>query len=88
MPRICDWLSEVSNVLRDLDVDVASVDVDLFETGRLDSLTFVELLLRVEEGFGVPIDLDTLDIAQFRSVRSMAAWLAEADRGAAARITA
>lgn len=45
---------------------------DLFEEGHLDSLTFVSLLVEVEERFGVSVDVGELDIEDFRTVSGIA----------------
>lgn len=51
-----------------LHLDIPSVDTDLFESGVLDSLAFVELLLNLEQEFGVTASLDDLEIENFRSI--------------------
>lgn len=56
-------------------LDVPSVDTDLLETGLLDSLHFVELLLHLEQDFGMKVDAAALDLDQFRSIASIAAYL-------------
>ena len=48
-----------------LNVDIASFDTDLLNTGILDSLQFVELLLRLENEFGLTVSLDDLEIEVF-----------------------
>ena len=55
-----------------LHLDVPSPDMDLFETGVLDSLAFVELLLQLEREFGVTTSVDDLDVATFRSIAAIA----------------
>lgn len=55
-----------------LHLDVPSCDTDLFETGVLDSLAFVELLLQLEREFGVTTSVDDLDVATFRSISTIA----------------
>ena len=55
-----------------LHIDVPSIDTDLFETGALDSLAFVELLLQLERQFGVTPTCDDLDIANFSSITRIA----------------
>jgi len=55
-----------------LHLDVPSHDMDLFETGVLDSLAFVELLLQLEREFGVTTSVDDLDVATFRSIAAIA----------------
>jgi acyl carrier protein len=59
-----------------LHLDVPSVDTDLVETGLLDSLQFVQLVLLLEEDFGMHVSLEDLDIDHFRSVGSIAAFVA------------
>lgn len=55
-----------------LNLDVPSVDTDLFETGVLDSLAFVDLLLALEQKFGVTTSLDDLEVDNFRSIARIA----------------
>src|SRR5262245_58351810 len=59
-----------------LNLQVPSVDADLVETGALDSLTLVELLLSLEHEFGVQVSLDELEIDNFRSISSIAQFVA------------
>jgi D-alanine--poly(phosphoribitol) ligase subunit 2 len=59
-----------------LDVEVPSPDTDLFETGALDSLRFVELLAALEETFGVRVTVEELEIDDFRTVSRIAHFLA------------
>jgi acyl carrier protein len=51
-----------------MDREVPSVDLDLLETGTLDSMSLVELLLHLEQEFGVVIDLGDVDLEQLRTV--------------------
>lgn len=60
-----------------LAVEVPSPDTDLFETGILDSLRFVELLAVLEETFGVQVAVDELEIDDFRSLSRIAEFLAQ-----------
>jgi acyl carrier protein len=62
-----------------LHVEVPSVDTDLVETGVLDSMAFVELLLSLEEGFGVKVSLDELELDNFRSIARIAEFVAGRD---------
>jgi acyl carrier protein len=55
-----------------LSVEVHSPEDDLLATGVLDSLTLIELLLNLEQHFGMRIPLDELEIEDVRSVRSIA----------------
>jgi acyl carrier protein len=67
-----------------LHVDVAAPDTDLVEAGVLDSLAFVTLLLHLEEGFGVQVPMDLLDLEHFRSIEHIAAFVVERKAKAAA----
>ncbi len=63
-----------------LNVDIASFDTYLLNTGILDSLQFVELLLRLENEFGLTVSLDDLEIDFFRSIDTIAAFVANRER--------
>ena len=52
-------------------VEVDSPDHDLLASGVLDSLTLVQLLLDLEQRFGVTIPLEELEIDDFRTVTSL-----------------
>jgi D-alanine--poly(phosphoribitol) ligase subunit 2 len=58
-----------------LNRDVLSIDSDLFETGVLDSMAFVELLLHLEQEFGVSTSIDDMEIENFRSIGCIANFL-------------
>jgi acyl carrier protein len=65
-----------------LGVEVPSPHTDLLATGRLDSVGFVELLVQLEKSFGLRVDLEDVEVDQFRSLAAIAAFIAER-RGAA-----
>lgn len=58
-----------------LGLDVPSRQTDLFETGALDSMAFVELLALLEEEFGIEVSLDDIEIDTFRSIERIAAFV-------------
>src|SRR5256886_10737732 len=60
-----------------LGVEVPSPDTDLLATGRLDSVGFVELLVQLEKRFGLPVELDDVEVEHFRSLAAIAAFIAE-----------
>lgn len=62
---------------RKLNLDVPSVETDLVGTGLLDSLALVELLAQLEETFGVTISTDDLELENFRSIASIAGFVAQ-----------
>jgi acyl carrier protein len=55
-----------------LNVDVPSADADLIESGLLDSLRLVELLLHIEGTLGCRINLEEIDLDDLRSVNRIA----------------
>lgn len=67
--RITDWF------LQTLSLELPSPDMDLFETGAVDSLAFVELLVLLERDFGVKVALDQMELDHFRSVERIAAFV-------------
>jgi acyl carrier protein len=60
---------------------IPSNDVDLFVAGAVDSLSLVEILMRLEEEFDTQIRLDELELADFRSVAAIARFLARSGIG-------
>ena len=63
-----------------LNVQVPSVETDLIETGLVDSLTFVEFLAQLEEGFGIQVSLEDLEIDHFRTISRIAGFIATKTR--------
>lgn len=61
--------------LERLNLEIPSPDTDLFETGVLDSLAFVELMLFLENAFGITITLEQVEIEHFKSIERIAAFL-------------
>lgn len=59
-----------------MNLEVPSVDTDLFDTGLLDSLAFVNLLTCLEQKFGIAVSVDDLEIENFRTVARIAAFAA------------
>jgi D-alanine--poly(phosphoribitol) ligase subunit 2 len=65
--------------LTTLKLDVPSADTDLFESGVLDSMAFVELLLNLERTFGLKVAVEELEIENFRSIRKIADFVTARD---------
>jgi methoxymalonate biosynthesis acyl carrier protein len=66
-------VDDIRSVLRDdLNVLVDSPHVDLLESGLVDSVGLVELILQLEERFEVSLPMDTLEIDDFRSMQTIA----------------
>jgi acyl carrier protein len=64
---------------QNLNLVVPSVDTDLFETGSLDSLSFVELLVHLEREYKINIPLQDIELDNFRSIASIAEFIANCD---------
>ena len=62
-------------MVEQLQVEVPSVDLDLFGTGVVDSLMLVRLLASLEERFGVRVAVEELELDNFRTVRQIAAFV-------------
>lgn len=68
----------ITDLIRDsLQVEVATPEADLIDSGQLDSLALVALITEVELEFGFQLPLDDFDIERFRNVRGIAAFVAE-----------
>jgi len=68
-------------------IEIPSPDTDLLETGVLDSFQFVELLVQLEQRFGLRIKIDDIDLDDLRTL-SRIARLVATKGGAADRSTA
>lgn len=73
---------QVQQILTEhLQIAAPSPDTDIIDSGALDSFAMVELLVTVEERFGVEVAVDELDVDDFRSARSIASLIAAQARG-------
>ena len=57
-------------------IEVPSADTDLLESGMLDSMQLVELVLELEQRFGVRISIDSIDIDDLRTLSRIAGLVA------------
>ena len=64
-----------------LELDIPSAETDLMVTGLMDSLIFVELLFQIEQEFGITVDMESVDLDEFRSIGSIAAYLEQLENG-------
>jgi acyl carrier protein len=69
---------QIRELFHQLGLDVEGDDTDLFATGVLNSLSFVELLTALEEAFGVRFQLADLEPEHFCSVRAIASFVTTA----------
>jgi acyl carrier protein len=76
-------ISQLSALFLDqLNIEVPGPDTDLIETGMLDSMKLVELLVQIEQQFGIRIELEQIEIDDLRSVRGIARMIGNAPPGA------
>ena len=55
---------------------LASNEIDLLESGIVDSVRIVELVLEIEQRFGVSLPFEDLEIEDFRTVPRLAERIA------------
>jgi acyl carrier protein len=68
-----DWEAEISAIFREvLGIELPSTDVDVIDSGLLDSLALVTLLFEIEQRTGIEVPFETLDLEDLRTVDSMA----------------
>ncbi len=70
--------------LRRLHLDVPDRDTDVIDAGLLDSLALVQLLATLEREFSVSMDLENLDLDDFRTVSSTARFIVGRTGGSSA----
>ena len=70
-----------------LHIEVPSADTDLFETGILDSLQLVELLVQLEQRFGFKIKIDDIDLDDLRTLAGIAGLVASRTTAAGSQMT-
>jgi acyl carrier protein len=75
MSELVDVNEQIYRIFDLLNLEVPSEDTDLFESGLLDSLMFVELLVHVEEQMGVTVTLENLEPDNFRSIKRIASFV-------------
>jgi len=78
MSEITSLRQRIATIFREkLNLVVPSDDTDLFATGGLDSLSFVELLVEIEREYGIGVSLEDLELENFRSIGRIAGFVAE-----------
>lgn len=76
LPDLALYDEIITIFLERLNVTVPSLDADLLASGVLDSLALVELLMQLEQRYGLQISLEKLDFENFRSVAAIASFVA------------
>ena len=59
------------------------VEADVIDSGILDSLSLVQLLVGLEQEFGVTVDVGALELEDFRSISRIAEFVAARPGGSA-----
>ena len=78
MAEARDLESEISKLFLDkMNLEVPSRDTDLMETGLLDSLALVDLLSHLEREYRVKISVENMELENFRTIVSIAAFVAK-----------
>jgi acyl carrier protein len=73
-----DLIGELSALFDEaLHIEVPSPDTDLIESGLLDSLQLVQLLLHIEERMATRIPLEEVELDDLRSVGRLAGLIAQ-----------
>ena len=72
-----DCVEEIQSIFSDVLLRKGvTPSTDLLESGLLDSMSFVELLLNLEQRFGYSPNLADLDLEHFRSINKIAELVA------------
>lgn len=68
---------KVTNIVREsLTVENIEIEQDLIESGLLDSLSLVQLMMALEDNFEITISPEELDIEDYRSIKAMSKMVA------------
>lgn len=63
---------QVSTIVsKALTIEKIDIDKDLFESGLLDSLSLIQLMFELEEGFEITITPEELDVEDYRTIGTM-----------------
>ena len=77
MPAAPDLQGRIVRLFAErLNLEIPSAETDLFESGALDSMGFVELLAQIEREFGVEVALGDIEMDTFRSITRIAEFVA------------
>lgn len=69
-------VTRVTDLIRDsVGMDVPDPTRELLSSGFIDSLSFVSLLVAMEEEFGISIDIDSIELEDFQSVERIAHFI-------------
>ncbi|MEX2351393.1 MAG: phosphopantetheine-binding protein [Balneolaceae bacterium] len=69
-------MNVASTVCKTLNIETIAFEEDLIDSGRLDSLSLVQLMVALEDEFHIRIEPEELDFEDYRSVKSMTEMIA------------
>jgi methoxymalonate biosynthesis acyl carrier protein len=73
-----DIQKKVSRILSGtMNLNVPGPEADLVASGQLDSLALVDLLMHLEQSFGIAVSLEGLEIDELRSVTRISGLVAK-----------
>ena len=61
--------------LRHLNINVPNEETDLIEEGLLDSLVLVELIMALENEFGITVEFEDFSLDNFRSINAIEQYI-------------
>ncbi len=64
-------MNVMSVVCKTLTLETVAFEEDLIESGVLDSLSLIQLMVALEDEFDIRIEPEEIDFEDYRSVRSM-----------------
>jgi len=68
---------QIVKIFESMNLELPAGDIDLFETGLLDSMAFVQLLMLLEETLSVTVAFEDLEVDNFRTVDHIATFVAK-----------
>lgn len=75
MSELVELHQRISALFELMNLEIPSIDTDLFEIGVLDSMTFVQLMVHLERELGLVVSLDQLEPENFRSIQHIALFV-------------
>ncbi|MGM0576160.1 MAG: acyl carrier protein [Myxococcota bacterium] len=83
LERTHPMVERIAGIFADhLHLDVSDPTEDLLATGQLDSLTLVELLVRLEETFDIQVRMEDLELDHLRTLQQIAGFVEQRLPGA------
>lgn len=79
---------EITRILSDWLLVEAAADTDLIESGAVDSVGVVSLLVEIEQRFGISLPIDELTIDDIRSIGAIGETIARALKESAEELSA